>query len=296
MAPPSQELEPPAIPGRFIPTARRCVGDFVVFYEPSTLDEARRIKGGRTAYFGTARVTDVIPDPEVSGWWRALIDSASYVDFERPVPLKGAGGYFERDMESPRGGASRGKTGVSVRNLEDSQYEAILAAGFHESLLAEAEQPDDPLSRKYEIDDIPASFERPIVQRLVSRPVRDRAFATAVQDAYGATCAITGIKVINGGGRAEIEAAHIKSVEDKGPDTVRNGLALSRTFHWLFDRGLIGVSDDYQILVAEKYVDPRLQGLIHPNRKLVLPTDRGTHPHPQFLRHHREKFREKLGL
>ena len=28
-----------------------------------------------------------------------------------------------------------------------------------------------------------------------------------------------------------------------GPDSIRNGLALSRTFHWLFDRGIISIAD-----------------------------------------------------
>ena len=43
----------------------------------------------------------------------------------------------------------------------------------------------------------------------------------------------------NGGGRAEAQAAHIQPVAENGPDSLRNGVALSSTFHWMFDRGLI---------------------------------------------------------
>ena len=35
----------------------------------------------------------------------------------------------------------------------------------------------------------------------------------------------------SGGGRAEVEAAHIKGVAEKGPDIITNGIALSGTVH-----------------------------------------------------------------
>lgn len=70
-----------------------------------------------------------------------------------------------------------------------------------------------------------------------------------VLQAYGSRCAITGLRLINGGGRAEVEAAHIRPVEASGPDIVSNGIALSGTAHWMFDRGLISVADDLQILI-----------------------------------------------
>ncbi len=41
--------------------------------------------------------------------------------------------------------------------------------------------------------------------------------------AYGDTCAVTGTRIINGGGRAEAQAAHIWAVEDGGPTWCRMG-------------------------------------------------------------------------
>ena len=81
--------------------------------------------------------------------------------------------------------------------------------------------------------------ERSRVAYLTSRIVRDSIFRRIVLRAYDARCAITSLKLINGGGRAEVEAAHIRPVEANGPDIVSNGLALSGTAHWMFDRGLI---------------------------------------------------------
>ena len=69
-------------------------------------------------------------------------------------------------------------------------------------------------------------------------------FRRVVLRAYDEQCAITGLKLINGGGRAEADAAHIRPVEANGPDIVNNGIALSGTAHWMFDRGLIALSDD----------------------------------------------------
>lgn len=39
-----------------------------------------------------------------------------------------------------------------------------------------------------------------------------------------------------------------------GPDVVQNGLALSGTAHWLFDRHLISLTDDYGLLVSHNKV------------------------------------------
>ncbi|MGH6673150.1 MAG: HNH endonuclease [Xanthobacteraceae bacterium] len=44
---------------------------------------------------------------------------------------------------------------------------------------------------------------------------------------------MTGLQIINGGGRAEVQAAHIRPVAAGGFDSVRNGLALSGTIHWI---------------------------------------------------------------
>jgi predicted restriction endonuclease len=45
----------------------------------------------------------------------------------------------------------------------------------------------------------PETFDRPIVEQFTSRLLRDAAFSEAVKAAYHNTCAITGLKIINGG-------------------------------------------------------------------------------------------------
>jgi len=105
---------------------------------------------------------------------------------------------------------------------------------------------------------------------------------------YDKRCAITGLRLINGGGRAEAQAAHIQPVHRNDPDSIRNGLALSSTVHWMFDRGLLSIDNDYRILQAKGAVPHDAARLINPDGHLRLPEDSRLHPHRAFLRFHRE--------
>nr|AAQ87457.1 Hypothetical protein RNGR00332 [Sinorhizobium fredii NGR234] len=97
------------------------------------------------------------------------------------------------------------------------------------------------------------------------------------------------MKLINGGGRAEVDAAHIRPVEANGPDILSNGIALSGTAHWMFDLGLISLSDDLNILVSRQVNDPEsIQSLINKTGDAIVPQRPFERPHPHFLRWHRD--------
>ena len=68
-----------------------------------------------------------------------------------------------------------------------------------------------------------------------------------------------------------------------------NGLALSGTVHWMFDRGLLSLSDDLEILLSRQANDPdTLHAMINRTGR-ALPTVRALdRPHPHFLAWHRE--------
>jgi putative restriction endonuclease len=97
------------------------------------------------------------------------------------------------------------------------------------------------------------------------------------------------LKLINGSGRAEAAAAHIRPVEASGPDIVSNGLALSGTAHWMFDRGLISLSDNLEILVSRQVNDPDgVRALINKSGRAIEPKRAVDRPHPHFLQWHRD--------
>lgn len=70
---------------------------------------------------------------------------------------------------------------------------------------------------------------------------------------------------------------------------ITNGIALSGTVHWMFDRGLIGLSDDLEILISRQANDPDgIRGMINRNGFAIPPTRALERPHPGFLAWHRE--------
>ena len=127
------------------------------------------------------------------------------------------------------------------------------------------------------------------VNQLTNRAVRDRNFRKNVLRAYGERCAMTGLRLINGGGRAEVEAAHIQPVEYNGPDIISNGIALSGTAHWMFDRGLVGLADDLTLLVSRQSNDfDAVKSLINSSGRLLVPERPGNRPRPEFVAWHRD--------
>lgn len=277
-------------PASYLRQVEAAVGDFVVYYEPGRTGLGERRRTGRRAYFATAKVIDLLPDPVRRDHYYAAIDPSTYVDFDRPVPFREGGHYYEHQLQRDDGATSKGAFGRAVRPISEREYEAILRAGFAHELTAAtpAAVAVDALP-PFQLLEAPAEFERPIVERVLSRPVRDAAFAHAVQRAYGATCAMTGLKIINGGGRAEVQAAHIRPVSDRGPDSIRNGVALAATVHWMFDRGLvsIGPPPDFAILAAEAHLPEAALHLLRPDRRLSLPDDQRAWPAPSYLEYHR---------
>jgi len=82
------------------------------------------------------------------------------------------------------------------------------------------------------------------------RFVRGGLFKRLVPKVYGFTCAISGLKVIARDGSALVEACHIVPISISGDDRVTNGIALCPTLHTAFDRGMIAVDDQMQVLVS----------------------------------------------
>ncbi len=263
---------------------QQAVGDWAIYYEPRRTSTELSSRGGRMAYFATARITHVAPDPSTPDHFYAYV--ADFLEFERYVPFREEAHYYESALRRPDGGTSKGMFGRAVRPIPDQEYDLILKAGFASLLPFSNGAPTGEIASGLEEES--SIFERPIIERVVARPFRDAAFSRLIKSAYGDACAITGLKIINGGGRSEVQAAHIRPVASKGPDSVRNGLALSGTIHWMFDRGLISIDDDYSILTAQGRVPDTLDRLIRPERCIATPSRTEFRPHPQFLKFHRD--------
>lgn len=270
-------------PQQYLSRVQACIGEWIIYYEP------RKIAGTR-GYFAIARVQEVVPDPSAPSMYLAIIEPGSYLDFARPVPFSGTDGVIERGILNQDGRIS-GRAQSAVRPISAGDFNRILERGLDEgnAVLPRIGE-DDASSGLAEPQQTYASeLERPHLSSIVLRVVRDRVFRRVVLNAYGERCALTGLKLINGGGRAEVAAAHIRPVEANGPDIVSNGLALSGTAHWMFDRGLISLSDDLSILVSRQANDPdSIRSFVNRTGKALAPARDYDRPHPHFLAWHRD--------
>jgi putative restriction endonuclease len=270
-------------PGQYLARVQPCVGDWIIYYEPRKVAQTR-------GYFAIAKVERVISDPTTPGMYLALIEPGSYLDFVNPVPFRNASGVIEKGVVNEQGRIS-GRAQSAVRPLSPTDFNRIVALGLNENepLLPRIGEEFGPSGLGE--DHTPFEFEqsRDRIHFSVSRIVRDRIFRRNVLRAYSERCAISGLRLINGRGRAEVAAAHIRPVEANGPDIVSNGIALSGTVHWMFDRGLLSLADDLQILISRQANDPEgIRALIN-NTGYALPTRQPfERPHPLFLQWHRE--------
>jgi len=140
-------------------------------------------------------------------------------------------------------------------------------------------------------DDIIAADATRFLASEQSETKRDAKFAVRVLPAYDYTCALTRYRMIAINGTTALDAAHIRQFKRGGSNHPTNGIALSKTAHWLFDRGFWSITDDFQVLVAkarfdeageEAYLLKRMAGT-----ELLKPTNQHFLPDRQCLAWHR---------
>lgn len=135
-----------------------------------------------------------------------------------------------------------------------------------------------------------AAFEAP---KDAENAGREGRFRVDVVSAYHYTCALTGYRVTTVESGAIVDAAHIHQFAHSRNNDPRNGLALSKNAHWLFDAGLWSIDDNYRVIVATGHFSehsPDQKPLAeYAGQALRLPEDERIWPDPKHLRWHRER-------
>jgi putative restriction endonuclease len=124
---------------------------------------------------------------------------------------------------------------------------------------------------------------------------REAKFRIHILAAYDYTCALTGYRLATIGGTSIVDAAHIHQFADSRNNELGNGIALCKNAHWLFDKGLWTISDDFRVVVASsRFTESGKPDLLLGNYQgtsLRLPDDRTLWPSPVHLAwHRRQKF------
>ena len=121
----------------------------------------------------------------------------------------------------------------------------------------------------------------------VSRNARDANFRQQVLNAYSHRCAVTRMQL------RLVDAAHILPVSlPSSIDDVRNGIALSPTYHRAFDLGLIYLDQDYVMRINTQkemqLTTLRLTSGIEQFKsslgRIHLPANIRQRPHSSFIR------------
>lgn len=130
--------------------------------------------------------------------------------------------------------------------------------------------------------------ERDTVQQ--ERYLRSDQFRKEVREAYDNKCAVCAKRRFSPDGDPEVEAGHIKPVQDGGPDRIQNGAAFCKLHHWAFDSGWISFTDDYEVTVLDA---PETFGFEdfaeYDGQSLYLPEHAAKYPDQNYLQHHRRK-------
>jgi putative restriction endonuclease len=124
------------------------------------------------------------------------------------------------------------------------------------------------------------------------RQGREIRFRLNIVAAYNYTCALTGYRLTTITAGSIVDAAHIHRFSDSRNNDPRNGLALCKNAHWLFDNGLWTIADDYSVIVAvgrfsEDSPDHKSLRDYH-GEKIRLPDDNRLWPSPIHLAWHRK--------
>jgi putative restriction endonuclease len=264
-------------PSQYLARVEQFIGDRIVYYGPIVARTGR-------FYWATAKVESVRTDGTRANHYYA--DLVDYLDFDEPVDYRRAGG-FEKKLVLRDGTINGGLAVNAVRVLEAREFSMIVDAGLSaRDEWPEREAPFDAPEYPGGFHDPAVDFKRPIVQQLVNRPFRENKFRQHIRKIYDRTCSFSGLRLINGGGRPEVEAANIRPVEAGGSDAIRNGIALSATMHWMFDRGLLSLADDHTILLS-RHLNYDVSHILNKDLKARVPPSLALQPHPIYLGWHR---------
>lgn len=252
---------------RYLRGMQALLNAFALLYEPRRGGTSAN-GGGREGFVASAFIDRIWDDPEDST--HAFVGYRFFSEFVHVVPL-GETTLSPKSMQ------------YAVRPIDFQQAERVFQIGM--SLDMPVIGARQGLT---EVEELNPNFVRQTREVITNRPIRDATFRyRVVEQAYRGHCAFTGVRMTNGNGRAEADAAHIQPVEAGGPDSTRNGLALMKSLHWAFDRGLISLADDGRILTVDRGLDAPVLRMLPESRMALLPNDPELQPHQTFLKWHR---------
>lgn len=170
------------------------------------------------------------------------------------------------------------------RNPDKLAYES-------ECLIAKITNKNIESVANIDVSDLPEGEER---LAIVKQRINQSFFRSAVMCSYDFKCCISGV-----GNPELLEACHIVdwSVDNGNRSNPQNGLCLNSLFHKAYDKYLIAITPDYNIMISDEMTEKTednsfkeyLLGL--KNKRLLLPNR--FLPKQEFLDYHYQKYLRK---
>ena len=127
----------------------------------------------------------------------------------------------------------------------------------------------------------------------VNQQVRDNAFSNNVRKNYSYTCSVCKSKVVTPTEYSLVEGAHIIPWGKSYNDDPRNGISLCRNHHWLFDKLMLTIREDYSVEFSS-WLNRNENDWEELKRvagsTIVLPEISKYHPAKEALSYHNEEF------
>lgn len=215
---------------------------------------------------------------KTQGFWKAFTEHGD------PSPDKSVTRYLIPNAEFSAVCADAAFREMARRILIAKHFEPAERNALY-NLIGMAIPPDDQIAKD-------AKYESLHDAEIAGR---DGRFRLDVVPAYNYTCALTGYRITTISGASIVDAAHIHRFSDSRNNDPRNGMALCKNAHWLFDAGLWSIDDDYRVIVAKdaflescpnqtSLADMHGQGLLLPGNQAIWPAKK-------HLAWHRKKFK-----
>ncbi len=160
-----------------------------------------------------------------------------------------------------------------------------------ECLIAKYAKTDVWSVANIDVGNLPEGKER---LALVKQRVNQSFFRSAVMCSYNNRCCISGV-----GNPELLEACHIVDWSDDKTNrsNPENGLCLNSLFHKAYDKYLISITPDYNVIISEEMIERTEDGTFKDylrglqNRKLIMPNR--FYPNPDFLDDHYRRFMKR---
>jgi putative restriction endonuclease len=126
--------------------------------------------------------------------------------------------------------------------------------------------------------------------------IRGSLFKREIPKIYQNTCCISGMRVDSVSSISMVDACHIIPFAKSYDDTISNGIALCPNLHRAFDRGLISIDDNYQVLISRLFREDNSNYSIgsFEKQQIMLPVEERFFPGLSNLKWHRENIFNRI--